>query len=208
MTVETSGDLNIDKRMEQVVGPGLRVTPVEADQLTEEARQLAIKIRAAFGIPEDGAMPVSIRTMLIHPELFQAQMSMGIVLAAGSIPARERELAVLRNAWLCGAAYEWGEHVNIGKQRCGLTDAEIERCTQGSQAAGWTEHEQAILKGVEELHADYALSEETWNALAKTWDQKQLMEFPVLVGAYIMTALQQNTIRMPLDPGNPGLGHR
>lgn len=208
MTVETSGDLNIDKRMKQVVGPGLRVTPVEVDQLTEEARQLAIKIRAAFGIPEDGAMPVSIRTMLIHPELFQAQMAMGIALAAGAIPARERELAVLRNAWLCGAAYEWGEHVNIAKQRCGVTDAEIERCTQGSKAEGWTDHEHAILKGVEELHADHALSENTWNALAKTWDQKQLMEFPVLVGAYIMTALQQNTIRMPLDPGNPGLGHR
>lgn len=208
MTAETSGDLDIDKRMEQVVGPGLRVTPVQVDQLTEEAHQLAIEIRAAFGIPEDGAMPLSIRTMLIHPQLFKAQMTMGIALAGGAIPPRERELAVLRNAWLCGAPYEWGEHVNIGRERCGLTNIEIERCTQGSDAEGWTEHERAILKGVEEFHADYALSEATWNTLAKTWNEQQLMEFPVLVGAYIMTALQQNTIRMPLDPGNPGLAHR
>src|SRR5688572_239921 len=84
MTVEASGDLNIDKRMEQVVGKGLRVTPVEVDQLTDEARQMAIQIRAAFGIPEDGAMPLSLRTMLIHPELFRAQMAMGIALAAGA----------------------------------------------------------------------------------------------------------------------------
>lgn len=208
MTGAVSAGRDIDKRMDQVVGEGLRVTPVEVADLTEEARQLAIQIRAAFGIPEDGAMPVSIRTMLIHPELFKAQMSMGIALAAGSIPARERELAVLRNAWLCGAPYEWGEHVNIGKGRCGLTDEEVERCTQGSAAAGWTDHERAILQGVEEFHMDHALSEATWNLLARSWDQKQLMEFPVLVGAYIMTALQQNTIRMPLDPGNPGLAHR
>lgn len=208
MTVKASGDLDIDRRMEQVVGPGLRVTPVEVDQLTDDAYQLAIQIRAAFGIPEDGNMPVSIRTMLIHPELFKVQMAMGIALAAGSIPARERELAVLRNAWICGAAYEWGEHVRLAKARCGVSTEEVERCTRGSQAEGWSEHERAVLRGVEEFHADHALSEETWNVLAKTWDQKQLMEFPVLVGAYIMTALQQNTIRMPLDPGNTGLGDR
>jgi alkylhydroperoxidase family enzyme len=153
-------------------------------------------------------MPLSVRVMLAHPEMFRAQMTMGIALAAGSIPPRERELAVLRNAWICGAPYEWGEHVAISKERCGVTSEEIERCTQGSKAEGWTEHERAILKGVEELHADHALSDETWNTLAKSWSEKQLIEFPVLVGAYIMTALQQNTIRMPLDPGNPGLAHR
>jgi alkylhydroperoxidase family enzyme len=208
MTAEPSGDLNIDRRMEQVVGKGLRVTPVDVADLTDDARRLAIQIRAAFGIPEDGAMPLSLRIMLLHPELFKAQMTMGVALAAGAIPARERELAVLRNAWLCGAPYEWGEHVKISKERCGMTTEEVERCTQGSKAEGWSEHERAILKGVEEFHADHALSDETWDVLAKTWDDKQLMEFPVLVGAYIMTALQQNTLRTPLDADNPGLAHR
>jgi alkylhydroperoxidase family enzyme len=191
-----------------VVGEGLRVTPIDAADLTDDARQLAMRIRAAFGIPEDGAMPPSIRTMLIHPELFQAQMTMGIALAGGSLPPRERELAILRNAWLCGAPYEWGEHVNIARDRCGMSAEDVERCTQGSAAEGWTEHERAVLKGVEEFHADHALSNETWNVLAKSWDQKQLMEFPILIGSYIMTALQQNTIRMPLEAGNPGLAHR
>jgi alkylhydroperoxidase family enzyme len=208
MTFEMSGDRNIDKRMEQVVGKGLRVTPVEVESLTDEARELAVRIRAAFGIPEDGAMPLSLRIMLLHPELFKAQMAMGVALAAGTIPPRERELAVLRNAWLCGAAYEWGEHVRIAKERCGVTSEEIERCTQGAKAEGWSEHERAILKGVEELHADHALSDETWDVLARRWNEQQLMEFPVLVGAYIMTALQQNTLRTPLDPGNQGLADR
>lgn len=208
MTVEASGDLNIDRRMEQVAGKAQRIAPVREDQLTEEAYQLAIKIRAAFGIPEDGAMPESVRTMLVHPEIFRAQMEMGIALAGGSIPARERELAVLRNAWICGAPYEWGEHVDISKERCGMTSEEIERCTQGSKAEGWSEHERAVLKGVEELHADYAISDETWAVLAKSWNDRQLMEFPVLVGAYTMTAMQQNSLRMRLGEENPGLGHR
>jgi 4-carboxymuconolactone decarboxylase len=206
MTIEPSGDLNIDKRMEQVVGKGLRVVPVELDQLDEEAHDLARQLRAAFNIPEDGAM--SLRVMLLHPTLFKAQMAMGLAVAGGTIPPRDRELAVLRSAWLCAAPYEWGEHVDIAKQRCGVSTEEVERCTKGSKAPGWSEHDRAILKGVEEFHADHCLSDETWDTLAKTWDQQQLMEFPVLVGAYIATALQQNTLRMPLDPDNPGLAHR
>jgi alkylhydroperoxidase family enzyme len=208
MAAEASGDLNIDKRMEQIVGHPPRIAPVREDQLTDETRQLAVDIRAAFGIPEDGAMPESLRMMMVHPELFRAQMAMGITLAAGSIPARERELAVLRSAWICGAPYEWGEHVDIGKVRCGLTTEEIERCTQGSKAPGWSEHEHAILKGVEELHADHMISDETWAVLAKSWNDKQLTEFPALVGIYTATAMLQNSLRYRLADNNPGLGHR
>lgn len=206
MAVASWGE--IDERMEQVVGEGLRVAPVEEDQLSDEVREFAVQLRAAFGIPENGATPLSLRVMLLHPELFKAQMAMGLALAAGTIPPRERELAILRNAWICGAPYEWGEHVAIARNRCGVTGEEIERCIEGSAAQGWTEHERAILKGVEEFHADHALSDETWNVLAKSWDTRQLMEFPVLIGSYIGIALQQNTIRMPLDPGNTGLDLR
>lgn len=208
MTGAASETGSIKQRMAQVVGGGLRVAPVEEDQLSDEVREFAVQLRAAFGIPENGAIPLSLRTMLLHPELFKAQMAMGLALAAGTIPPRERELAILRNAWLCGAPYEWGEHVAIAKNRCGVTREEIERCVEGSGAEGWSEHDRAVLKGVEELHADHALSDETWNTLAKSWTTQQLMEFPVLIGAYIGIALQQNTLRMPLDPGNTGLDLR
>lgn len=204
---ERSGDLNIDKRMEQIVGKPQRVDPLGEDQLTDEAHQLAVELRAAFRIPEDGAMPEVMRTMLVHPKLFRAQIDMGIALASGTIPARDRELAILRNAWLCGAPYEWGEHVDIAK-RFDITSDEIERCTQGATAEGWSEHDRAVLKAVEEFHADHAISDATWDVLAKTWTNQQLMEFPVLIGAYIMTALQQNSLRVRLEPENPGLGYR
>lgn len=199
---------DIDKRMTQIVGQPPRIAPLPADDLPPEAEAAAVEMRAAFGIPENGFTPESLRMMLVHPELFRGQMALGMALAAGAIPPRERELAVLRNAWLCGAPYEWGEHVEIGRKRCGLTAEEVERCTQGSLAQGWSEHDRAIVKGVEELHADHMISDETWATLAKSWSDKQLMEFPVLVGAYATTAMQQNSLRFRLNGGNSGLGHR
>ena len=132
---------------------------------------------------------------------------MGTAIFQGQIPSRERELAVLRIAWLSRAPYEWGEHVDIGK-RYGLEDQEVERVTQGSAAPGWDEHERAILRGVEELLADQALSDSTYATLAKTWSEPQLIEYLMMVGQYVATAFIQNSLRVRLAEDNPGLSHR
>jgi 4-carboxymuconolactone decarboxylase len=135
-------------------------------------------------------------------------MEMGIQLAGrGELSPRERELAILRVGWWCGAPYEWGEHVTVAK-RYGITADEIERITQGSAAAGWSEHEWAILRGVEELLGEQMISDATWAVLAKRWNERQLIEFPVLVGQYFAVALQQNSLRVRLDAGNSGLRER
>ena len=83
---------------------------------------------------------------------------MAVQLFKGALSPRERELAILRVDWLCGAPFEWGEHVDIAK-RYGVSREEIERVTQGSSAPGWSEHERAILKGVEESLANYMISD-------------------------------------------------
>jgi alkylhydroperoxidase family enzyme len=135
-------------------------------------------------------------------------MDIGIqLLGKGLLSPRERELAVLRVAWLCRAPYEWGQHVEIAK-RYAITAEEIERVTKGSTAAGWTEHEAAIVRGVEELLGDQMISDETWDVLARTWDERQLMEFPTLVGQYVSVAYSQNALRIRLNAGNRGLRHR
>jgi 4-carboxymuconolactone decarboxylase len=145
--------------------------------------------------------------MVKHPDLFKAQMEIGTVLFKGLIPPRERELAVLRIGWLAGAPYEWGEHVKIS-QRYGVSRDEIARTQQGSSAPGWNEHEAAILRGVEELLSDFAMSDATWETLSRTWDEAQMAEFPSMVGQYVVTAYIQNSLRIRLAPDNPGLSYK
>lgn len=194
-------DFDIDAREKQVIGDGPRIAPLAEDEISGEAEELIKQIRGVFKIPDDVGVPVVSLISLRHPGLFRGQMSLGIELAGkGAIPDRERELAVLRIAMLCGAPFEWAEHVDISR-KFGVTDEEIERVIEGSSAAGWSEHERALLRGVEELIADRCLSDETWDTLARTWDEKQLMELPMLVGSYFMTALQQNTLRAPPKGG-------
>jgi alkylhydroperoxidase family enzyme len=164
--------------------------------VSPEGQEQVDAIRAAFHIPDSRPFPDVSLITLRHPGMFKGQMVLGIELAArGAIPGRERELMILRLALLAGAPFEWCEHVDIGKA-FGITAEDLERVIAGSAAPGWTEHESAMLRAVEELLADYCLGEETWDTLARTWDEKQMLELPMLVGAYLMTAMQQNSLKI------------
>jgi alkylhydroperoxidase family enzyme len=199
---------DIDARESQVLGKPQRIAPLDPKEFDPEAKALVINIRASLGISDNSAIPPVFALMLKHPGLFRCQMEMGIqLLGKGTISPRERELAILRVGWLCRAPFEWGEHVDVAK-RYGVTDEEIDRVTRGSSAPGWTSHEAAILRGVEELLGDQMISDDTWSVLERTWTERQLIEFPTLIGQYVATAYAQNSLRIRLAADNPGLRHR
>jgi alkylhydroperoxidase family enzyme len=204
-----TGTISFDvaARQAQVVGQGPRIAMVPNEEIDQEAFDLVNKVRAGAGAGPCTEMPDYMRIMVKHRALFEPNMVMGDTLYNGTIPPKERELAILRGGWLCRAPFEWGEHVRIG-QRVGLTPEQIERTMAGSSAPGWSEHEAAILRGVEELIADHTLSDETWNTLAKSWNEQQLIEFPFMVGQYVAIAYVQNSLRVPLADYNPGLSSR
>src|SRR5216684_3333901 len=80
------------------------------------------------------------RVLMNHPKLVRAWARFGgYILGAQTMPARDRELAILRIGWLNQAPYEWEQHVRIGKG-VGISDDEIERIKKGP-AAGWNQHE-------------------------------------------------------------------
>jgi 4-carboxymuconolactone decarboxylase len=208
--VERGGiSFDVTKRHGQVVGEGPRIAALTGDAVDAGALGLVNAVRAGAGAQPvtPDKIPDYMRTMMKHPEVFARQMEMGTTIFTGRIPPRERELAILRIGWLCRAPYEWGQHVDIAK-RMGVTAEEVERVTRGSADPAWGEHDRAILRGVEELVGDHAMADDTWKVLARTWDEAQLIEFPMMVGQYVATAYVQNSLRIMLADENPGLSHR
>jgi alkylhydroperoxidase family enzyme len=195
----------IAAREAEILGKPQRVAPLE--EVGQDVWDIVNDIRKTIGLPPATEIPGYGMTMAKHKPIFRRQLEMGMAIFGGKIPARERELAVLRIGWLLRAPYEWGEHVDIG-QRYGVTKDEIVRITEGSTAAGWTEHERAILRAVEEIMANQTVSDDTWAVLAKSWNEEQLLEFPMMVGQYVCTAIVQNTLRIRLENDNPGLTYR
>ncbi len=196
------------ERDKEVNGKPPRILPLAEHELSEEAMDYCRRLRVSLGIPEDGVIPLVTATMLRHPDLNDAQTQMGIMLAGrGRISPRERELAVLRVGWVTGSPFEWSEHVVIAR-RFAITAEEIARVIEGGAAPGWTRHEAALLTAVDECLSRFMISDETWAVLAESWDEQQLMEFPVLVGVYAATAMQQNSLRVSTEGGKPGLTSR
>ena len=145
------------------------------------------------------------RTLANYPELSRAWGRFARhVLSESSLPPRERELVILRMGWNCRSGYEFGQHRRIG-QEAGLTLDEVERVKQGPDAEGWTEHERALLRATDELHADAFISDETWDALAASYDTRQLMDVVFAAGQYNLVSMALNTLGVQLEPGTPGL---
>ena len=121
-----------------------------------------------------------------------------------TIPARHRELLILRTAWLSRGDYIWGRHDVIGKE-AGLTADEIQRVTAGPDVPGWDDFERALLQAADELHGSRFISESTWEALAARYTDEELREVVLIVGNYTQLAMFQNALGAQLPPGFEGL---
>lgn len=135
---------------------------------------------------DDAGVPLSIfRTMAHHPRMMKRfNLLGGFFLTRGELPARERELCILRTAWRTGSEYEWAQHVLIGRD-AGLTDTEIEQIALGGD---WSEPDAALLRLTDEVLEHTDVSDETWSELSERYTDAQLCELVLLVGFYRMTA--------------------
>jgi 4-carboxymuconolactone decarboxylase len=155
------------------------------------------------GVAVSGPATNIFTTLVRHPGLFRRWLPFGGKLLAGRLPARDRELLILRTGWLCGAEYEWGQHVPIGRQ-AGLTEAEIAGIQAGPDDPTWSDHDAALLAAADELHGDACITDETWAKLAARYDERQLIEIPMVVGHYHLVAFTLNSLGVQREAGVPG----
>ncbi len=181
-------------------GPS-RIPPLPPQERDDEARELLAGVQIADA--PDAPTANIFSTLVRHPGLFRRWLPFGGKLLAGKLPARERELLILRTGWLCQAEYEWAQHVVIGRA-VGLSDEDIDRIREGPDAAGWDPFEATLLRAADELHASARIDDTTWEALAARYDEPQLIEVPMLVGHYHMVAFTLNTLGVPLEEGVDG----
>lgn len=121
-----------------------------------------------------------------------------------TIPLRDKELLILRTAWLSRGDYVWGRH-NVMGQDAGLSEEEIRRITDGPDASGWNDFDAVLLRAADELHASRFVSAETWQALGERYTREQLVEVVLIVGNYTQLTMFQNTLGVQLPAGIEGL---
>ncbi len=201
----TESSAEISAREASITGKPPRLLPLDPSEFGQEASEIVAALRRTLSSAATDEVPELIATLLRHPALFRRFIELALQLLGGALPARDRELAILRTTWLCKTPYEWGEHVAIGKRVADLTEEEIKRIREGSASAGWNTHDRAIIRAVEELHEDAMISDSTWAVLTRTLDDKQLIELPILIGQFHGVSYLENALRVRLIAGNAGL---
>jgi AhpD family alkylhydroperoxidase len=163
-----------------------RVAPGRREDIG--ALNAAICAAVAVGARTPGRPPRVFTTLARHRRLFRAWLRFaGGLMPGGKLPRTDTELVILRVSVTTGCDYEWGHHVTMGR-RAGLTEEQIARVADGPEAEGWTEHERAVLRAVDELAADHLVSDATWAQLSVRYDERQLIELCLLAGHYTMLA--------------------
>jgi alkylhydroperoxidase family enzyme len=172
-----------------------RIPPLPTSEWDAEIRELLPK----------GRRPLNIFTTLVrHPKLFKRWTVFGgHVLSKSTLPARERELLILRTGYRCNSPYEFHQHTAIGLA-AGVTDEELEKLKQPS--ASWSASDAALIRAADELHDDQMISDETWTKLRETWDEKQLLDILFTVGQYTLVSMVLNSLGVQIETAQQGQG--
>ena len=172
-----------------------RISPLAPDELDDETRAILGR----------GPLLNIFATLARHPKLLKRWLVFGShILTKNTLPARDRELLILRTGWNCRAPYEWGQHVVIARAS-GITDEEIARIADGPDREGWDDGDATLLRAADELHDEQTLHEDTYRALAARYRAEQLLDIVFTVGQYHLVCLALNTFRVERDDGVSGV---
>ena len=143
------------------------------------------------------------KVLMHHPALVRRwAVFAGHVLRKQTLPARERELLILRIGWLNQAEYEWAQHVEIAKRE-GISEAEIEAVKSGPKGS-WSADDAVLLQAVDDLYEHSVLSDATWQRLAQKYSTEQMIDLVFTIGQYNLVSWALNSFGVPLDDYLPG----
>lgn len=158
---------------------------------------------APAGLPE-GLPPLNIfATLAKHPALLDRFNRFGgFLLFKGRLPAREREVVILRVGWRSGSVYEFGQHTVMGKD-AGLTDEEVRRLA-GDDLQGWDQGDRDLVEFADQLCATNTVDDGLWERLSARWPEPELIELLVVAGFYRLVSGFLNATGVQIEEGMPG----
>lgn len=145
------------------------------------------------------------RTFARHPLLFERMRPLGAALLGRSrLPARVRELLILRTSARTGAEYEWGVHATAFAAAVGLDEDSVHATVLTPPDALDSGEDAQVLRFADELHDTGRVDDETWRALASRYDDEDMLEMLAVCGFYHLIAYLANGARVAFEPWAAG----
>ena len=171
-----------------------RIRPLSDAELTPEQAEALEAFRP-------GPVLNIFRTLVHAPKALSRFNAWGgyVLSRRNDLPAREREIVILRTGFLCKSGYEFTQHTRIGLQS-GLSRDEIARIKTGADA-GWSAADAALIRACDDLHREQFVTDPVWAELAKHFNEKQCMDVVFTAAQYTQVSMFLNTFGVQLDEG-------
>lgn len=157
----------------------------------------------AAGLDEQVASLSLNRALLHHERMarrFNAYFSQ--LMFEHRLPARLRELVVMRVAWTTGSVYEWTQHWDLATG-LGVPEGDLLALRGGWPAhPGFSLAERAALEATDDVVAHGRISPSAWErCAARLDDAEQLVELVLAIAGWRMVATVVESLAVPLEDG-------
>jgi 4-carboxymuconolactone decarboxylase len=119
-----------------------------------------------------------------------------------SVPKRLNEFAILLQARLATAQYEWWAHYPIA-MKAGLSEAIAADLQQGKRPSNMADDEEAVYQFCLEMSLNHKVSDATFYRLKNKLGEQQTVDLIVLSGTYVMVSMLLNTAEAGVPNNGP-----
>jgi uncharacterized peroxidase-related enzyme len=173
-----------------------RIPYVDIDHASEEVQQLAARLPKAA----DGKTYNVFRMMATSPDILLQFMRMGTaILQRSKLDPALRELAILRNAQLTRATYEYAHHVPIALE-AGVRQEQVENLAKWANHPAFNDVERAVLAYAEEVSSNVQVADTTFAGVKKHLSDLEVFELTLTVGFYGMVSRALEAFQVTPEP--------
>jgi alkylhydroperoxidase family enzyme len=176
-----------------------RITPLERADAAPGVERMYQRMDALGNPPPNMHL-----TFGRNPALYESWLPFATyVIPASSLEHRDRQILILRTAYVWRSGYVWAQHVEISRLFEVLSPDEIAglEVDDPSQSALWSSLEHALIAASDETRSEGKISEPVWRVLAASYDEAQLLDVVFTIGQYALISTSLRSLEVELDQG-------
>jgi len=169
-----------------------RISFVEKDKAPPEVKAIYERLEQRYG-----TVPNLVKGLANSPSLFQTLMPfLRSVLGPNSLDPQIKELAILTTTKLNQCSYCTSQHTAMG-QKVGLSIKKIAQLPEENDI--FDEREKAVIRFAREVTENVSASEESINVLRKYFNETQIVEFNLTIGAFNLLTRFADTFKIDIE---------
>ncbi|MFZ0660861.1 MAG: carboxymuconolactone decarboxylase family protein [Candidatus Binataceae bacterium] len=136
---------------------------------------------------------------LVPDLLFQARNSLMALMQPGrKLPAKLRELAILRTGIVGDSRFEYSQHLKVARM-VGVADDKLAAIKSWAVADKFSPAERAVMQVTDEIVGRNLVEDESFAALKEHLDDAQIMELFYVIGLWRMHGMIVRALHLEFD---------